>query len=75
MTQGAEANDVVQGQIGDCWFVSALSTLATDDYWLVGNAEEQASGIEDPSTNRQRALSQQNVKGMISGVYPPIFHF
>jgi len=31
-TGGAEANDVVQGQIGDCWFVSALSTLATDDY-------------------------------------------
>ncbi|EEB98583.1 hypothetical protein MPER_01884 [Moniliophthora perniciosa FA553] len=26
---GADSNDLVQGQIGDCWFISALATMAT----------------------------------------------
>ena len=25
---GAETNDVIQGAIGDCWFIGALSVLA-----------------------------------------------
>lgn len=33
---GTESNDVVQGSLGDCWFVSALSVLATKDYLLRG---------------------------------------
>jgi hypothetical protein len=28
---GAGTNDVVQGAIGDCWFIGALSVLATED--------------------------------------------
>jgi hypothetical protein len=26
---GANSNDIVQGAIGDCWFVSALATMST----------------------------------------------
>ncbi|KAJ7173300.1 hypothetical protein C8R46DRAFT_1082400 [Mycena filopes] len=26
---GASSNDIIQGSIGDCWFVSALSTMST----------------------------------------------
>jgi|LauGreDrversion4_2_1035121.scaffolds.fasta_scaffold119917_1 hypothetical protein len=33
---GASANDVKQGYIGDCWFISALSVLASRDELLKG---------------------------------------
>ncbi len=29
LDDGAETNDVMQGAIGDCWFIGALSVLAT----------------------------------------------
>ncbi|KAJ8094825.1 hypothetical protein PM082_010037 [Marasmius tenuissimus] len=28
---GADSNDIVQGAIGDCWFVSALATMSTSE--------------------------------------------
>lgn len=27
--EGADSNDIVQGKMGDCWFLSALSTMST----------------------------------------------
>jgi hypothetical protein len=35
----ASANDVQQGAIGDCWFIGALSVLATNDVLLRGGAQ------------------------------------
>ena len=33
---GSESNDVMQGALGDCWFISVLSIIATKDYLLRG---------------------------------------
>ena len=62
---GAESNDVCQGGLGDCWFISALSVLATKDYLLRGEFNEHIldDGIIDDEENAM----------LSTGVYPPIF--
>ena len=62
---GAESNDVCQGGLGNCWFISALSVLATKDYLLRGEFNENIldDGIID---------EEENVM-LSTGVYPPIF--
>ena len=62
---GAESNDVCQGGLGDCWFISALSVLATKDYLLRGefNSNILDDGIIDEEENTM----------LSTGVYPPIF--
>ena len=62
---GAESNDVCQGSLGNCWFISALSVLATKDYLLRGEFNEHIldDGIIDDEENAM----------LSTGVYPPIF--
>ena len=43
-SDGIESNDVIQGCLGDCWFISALSVLATKDYLLRGEFNEEMLG-------------------------------
>lgn len=63
---GISSNDVVQGALGDCWFIGALSTLATRDKLLCGSIRRLTSG--------DLIKTKLDVIGLSKGVYPPIFH-
>jgi hypothetical protein len=64
---GAAAADCVQGGLGDCWLISAMSVLVTRDELLVGGRR----GMEyDP----QMIVDKEIATLLSNGVYPPIFH-
>ena len=65
-SDGVESNDVIQGCLGDCWFISALSVLATKDYLLRGE-------FSDEILADKKIDEEENVM-LSTGVYPPIFH-
>ena len=61
------SNEVKQGAIGDCWFIGAMSVVATKDEYLRGGA----GFIEIDQNTRVNS----NIAILLSkGVYPPIFH-
>ena len=64
--KGNITNDVIQGCLGDCWFISALSVIATKDYLLRGE-------FSDEILADKRIDEEENVM-LSTGVYPPIFH-
>ena len=63
---GVESNDVMQGKLSNCWFISALSIIATKDYLLRGEFNENI--LEDGK------IDEEEIKMMSEGIYPPIFH-
>ena len=65
-SDGIESNDVIQGCLGDCWFISALSVLATKDFLLRGEFSEEI--LED------KVIDSEENAMLSTGVYPPIFH-
>ena len=64
---GAESGDVLQGQIGDCWLIGAMSVLATHDVYLCGNFDPTPEAVLD--------IDDDEAKGMTTGLYCPIFHY
>lgn len=39
VSAGVGSSDCIQGNLGDCWLVSALSVLATQDQLIIGGAK------------------------------------
>ena len=65
-SDGIESNDVIQGCLGDCWFIFALSLLAIKDYLLRGEFNGEMLGDKNLDSEEYSILS--------TGIYPPIFH-
>ncbi|OMJ73061.1 hypothetical protein SteCoe_28338 [Stentor coeruleus] len=64
-TDGISSNDVIQGSLGDCWLIGALSVLAQRDELVRGSIDLLKSAEQ---------IEIDNVIGLSKGVYPPIFH-
>lgn len=64
---GAASNECKQGNLGDCWLISAMSVLVTRDELLVGGRR----GLDyDPDM----IIDKEMAFILSNGVYPPIFH-
>jgi calpain len=67
LNEDASSNEVLQGALGDCWFIGALSVLATRDELLIG-------GLDTFVITDDFEVTSPIAKAMSEGVYPPIFH-
>ena len=62
-----ESNDVMQGTLSDCWFISALAAISNKDYLFKG--EIIKCFLDDG------ILDNEEIFMLSNGVYPPIFHY
>jgi len=63
--ENISSNDVIQGSLGDCWFIGALSVLAIRDELIRGGVHQ----LESPAQ-----VDLETASSISLGVYPPIFH-
>lgn len=63
--ESISSNDVIQGSLENCWFIGALSVLATRDELIRGSIQ---------SLNMSQQIDISTVTGLFKGVYPPMFH-
>ena len=66
VNQGLSATDCVQGELGDCWLISAMSSIAARDNLLVGGVENMDYG--------NMVVDKSVAAACSNGVYPPVFH-
>lgn len=64
---GAGTDDCIQGQLGDCWLISAMSVLVTRDELLMG-------GKKGITLSSDMIVDKDICDKVSKGVYPPIFH-
>ena len=67
MDDGVGSGDCKQGGLGDCWLISAMSVLATQDTLIVG-------GQKGMDYYPEMIIDKDIASALSSGVYPPIFH-
>lgn len=67
ISKNAESSDVIQGGLGDCWLIGAMSVVAVNDEYLRGKF--------DPTPENMNEISDQEAYGMTTGIYPPMFHY
>lgn len=67
LKDGASSNDVIQGSLGDCWFIGAMSVLAVKD-------EQIFHPLTEKLTGRGTSLSDEEAHQLLTGVYPSLFH-
>lgn len=60
------AHEVMQGELGDCWFISALSGIALED--------DRVYKLVDLKSIRSGQLTDQQTMDCLTGVYPQVFH-
>jgi hypothetical protein len=61
---------VKQGKMGNCWFIGALSVLATRDDLLRG----EIADIDMSRKNKDFKADAKIADDFSNGVYPPLFH-
>eukprot|EP01022_Parablepharisma_sp_SALTPOND_P033931 TRINITY_DN8_c0_g1_i1.p3 TRINITY_DN8_c0_g1~~TRINITY_DN8_c0_g1_i1.p3 ORF type:complete len:989 (-),score=126.44 TRINITY_DN8_c0_g1_i1:6417-9383(-) len=70
--EGLNAGDVAQGELGNCWFVSALSSVAA-------NSESLIMSNMDPTLlealDTQETLTQESWGNLKGSLFSPIFHY
>ena len=64
----ASSNEVKQGYLGNCWFIGALSLLATRSELFKG-------GLSKYKLTKDFNVTPHIAKEMTQGVYPPIFRW
>lgn len=64
---GASAADCTQGNLGDCWFISALGVCATRDALLMG-------GRDGLVPEKGMIVDKEIALLFCNGIYAPIFH-
>ena len=67
VSNDASANEVLQGKLGDCWFISALSVLASKDELIRGSTQFI-------DFDNIQMFDKTTVENCSNGVYPPLFH-
>ena len=60
---------MIQGSLGDCWFIGAMSVLAIDDHNIYHPLDGKLQGKNGDN------LSNEEVHELLSGVYPSLFHY
>lgn len=63
----SSSNEVKQGAIGNCWFISAMSVLASQDDLIRGGGD--VISVENTSIIENQAVHEAS-----KGVFPPLFH-